>query len=70
MLLEHNAKVYIAARSEEKALSDIRDLKIKTGKVAIFLELDLTRLSSVKKAAQDFLRLIIQFYEGISDIDQ
>ncbi|KAI1793118.1 NAD(P)-binding protein [Ganoderma leucocontextum] len=54
-LLQHNAKVYLAARSKEKADAAISDLKAATGKEALFLELDLASLASVKKAAGDFL---------------
>ncbi len=55
VLLQHNAKVYIAARSEEKAASAIASLKQETGKDANFLTLDLSSLASIKKAAQEFL---------------
>jgi len=54
-LLEHNAKVYLAARSQEKAEATIADLKAKTGKEALFLELDLGNIASVRKAAEEFL---------------
>ncbi|KAJ6559082.1 hypothetical protein DFH09DRAFT_1247891 [Mycena vulgaris] len=53
-LLQHNAKVYIAARSAEKAKAAIADLKSETGKEAEFLHLDLADLHSVKRAAQEF----------------
>ena len=55
-LLQHNAKVYLAARSKEKANATISELKAATGKEALFLELDLARLAAVKKAAEIFLR--------------
>ncbi|KAJ2929773.1 hypothetical protein H1R20_g7322, partial [Candolleomyces eurysporus] len=54
-LLNHNAKVYIASRSQEKAESAIQDLKNETGKEAIFLKLDLASLKAVKAAAEEFL---------------
>ncbi|KAG1743182.1 uncharacterized protein EDB91DRAFT_1236724 [Suillus paluster] len=54
-LLAHNAKVYVAARSEEKADVAIKDLKGSTGKEAIFLKLDLGDLKSVKSAAEEYL---------------
>ncbi|KAI0747567.1 NAD-P-binding protein [Fomes fomentarius] len=54
-LLEHNAKVYLAARSKERAEGAIASLKEVTGKEAIFLELDLSSLASVKKAVTEFL---------------
>ncbi|KAF7789133.1 hypothetical protein EIP86_000068 [Pleurotus ostreatoroseus] len=54
-LLQHNAKVYLAARSKEKAEAAIADLKDTTGKEAIWLELDLANLASVRRAAEEFL---------------
>lgn len=54
--MEHNAKVYMAARDENKARAAIEELKVKTGKEAIFLGLDLANLASVKKSAEEFLR--------------
>ena len=51
----HNAKVYLAARSKEKSIAAIASLKDATGKEADFLELDLTSLASVKRAAEEFL---------------
>ncbi|KAJ7761575.1 NAD-P-binding protein [Mycena maculata] len=53
-LLQHNAKVYIAGRSEEKAQEAIKDLQSQTGKEAEFLLLDLADLHSVKRAAEAF----------------
>ena len=55
-LLEHNAKVYMASRSKDKALAAIEDLKNQTGKEALFLELDLGSLSAIRRAAEEFLR--------------
>ncbi|KAJ7097006.1 NAD-P-binding protein [Mycena crocata] len=55
-LLQHNAKVYLAARSEGKAKQAIADLKSETGKEAEFLQLDLADLHSVKRAAAEFNR--------------
>ncbi|GJE89083.1 NAD(P)-binding protein [Phanerochaete sordida] len=54
-LLQHNAKVYLAARSRPKAEAALKDLKEATGKDAIFLELDLSSLASVRKTANEFL---------------
>ncbi|KAI0051997.1 NAD(P)-binding protein [Auriscalpium vulgare] len=54
-LLQHNAKVYLAARSEERAQEAITALKTDTGKEAIFLKLDLADLVQVKAAAEEFL---------------
>ncbi|KAF5382757.1 hypothetical protein D9615_002891 [Tricholomella constricta] len=53
-LLAHNAKVYMAARSAEKAKAAIEDLRVQTGKEALFLKLDLADLKSVKAAAVEF----------------
>lgn len=54
-LLNHNAKVYLAARNPESASTTIEELKKETGKEAFFLELNLASLKSVEKAAKDFL---------------
>ncbi|KAG6848515.1 hypothetical protein H0H93_016401, partial [Arthromyces matolae] len=55
-LLSHNAKVYMAARSKEKAEAAIQELKETTGKEAIFLPLDLADLPTIKASAEEFLR--------------
>ncbi|KAL0955504.1 hypothetical protein HGRIS_001742 [Hohenbuehelia grisea] len=54
-LLNRNAKVYMASRTEERARAAIADLKADTGKEALFLHLDLANLASVRKAAAEFL---------------
>ncbi|KAK0212254.1 NAD(P)-binding protein [Desarmillaria ectypa] len=54
-LLLHNAKVYLAARNPEKTKNVIKGLTEATGKTAIFLNLDLGDLKSVKAAAEEFL---------------
>lgn len=58
MLYSKNGKVYIAARSEEKALQAIEDIKASapdsTGKL-VFLRLDLADLTAIKASANDFL---------------
>lgn len=57
VVLAHNAKVYLACRSEEKANSAIVDLKKVSGKEDIhFLSLDLSSFSSIKAAAEEFKR--------------
>lgn len=58
-LLEHNAKVYVAARNPEKAQKAIEDLKTATGKQALFLKLDLADLKSVKAAGEEFNRYVV-----------
>lgn len=55
----HNAKVYIAARNRENAEIAIQELEAETGKDAVFLELDLANLQSVKRAAAEFLRYVL-----------
>jgi NAD(P)-dependent dehydrogenase (short-subunit alcohol dehydrogenase family) len=63
-----NAKVYLAARSPEKAVAAIERLEEETKKSAIYLQLDLADLSSVRKASETFLshesRLDILFNNG------
>ncbi|KAH9973111.1 NAD-P-binding protein [Lactifluus volemus] len=54
-LLNHNAKVYLAARSAVKANAAIAELKDVTGKEAIFLQLDLADITAVHKSAEEFL---------------
>ncbi|KAJ6514358.1 NAD-binding protein [Mycena vitilis] len=54
VLLQRNAKVYLAARSPASAKAAIDDLKAQTGREAKFLELDLADLHSVKRAAEAF----------------
>ncbi|KAF7296233.1 Short-chain dehydrogenase/reductase family protein [Mycena chlorophos] len=56
-LLLKNAKVYLAARSAEKANTAIEALRAETSSkgTAVFLALDLSDLESVKKAAAEFL---------------
>ncbi|KAF8985126.1 NAD-binding protein [Cyathus striatus] len=53
-LLLRNAKVYVAARSQEKAEQAITELKEQTGKEAVFLKLDLGDLPSIRKSAEEF----------------
>ncbi|KAJ6462604.1 NAD(P)-binding protein [Mycena sanguinolenta] len=54
-LLLKNAKVYLAARSEEKATVAMKRLETETKKTAVFLQLDLADLPSVRSAAETFL---------------
>ncbi|CCM06190.1 uncharacterized protein FIBRA_08432 [Fibroporia radiculosa] len=54
-LLEHNAKVYMASRSQEKAEAAINELKEQTGKEALFLQLDLSSLASIRRSAEEYL---------------
>jgi retinol dehydrogenase-12 len=59
-LLAKNAKVYLAARSRAKAQTAIDELKAATGREAVFLELDLSDLRSVRVAAATFLRCVLR----------
>ena len=54
-LLRHNAKVYMASRNAEKAKAAIDELKKDTGREAHFLQLDLSSLKGIRKAAEEFL---------------
>jgi retinol dehydrogenase-12 len=56
VLLTKNAKVYIACRDKAKGEAVVGELKEVTGKEAIFLQLDLANLKSIKAAAEEFLR--------------
>ena len=58
-LLAHNAKVYLAARSTQKANDAIAELKNETGKEAIFLQLDLSDILAVRRSAQEFLSYVV-----------
>ncbi|KAF8588040.1 NAD(P)-binding protein [Ramaria rubella] len=53
-LLQHNAKVYMATRSETKATAAIKELKTLTGKTAHFLKLDLSSMASIRQAAAEY----------------
>ncbi|GBE85822.1 NAD-P-binding protein [Sparassis latifolia] len=53
-LLLHNAKVYIAGRSQERVEAAIEELKTETGKEALFLHMDLANLTSIKLAVEEF----------------
>jgi len=57
ILYAREAKVYVAARSKEKALKAINDIKKSvpnsTGDL-VFLNLDLADLSTIKESAQEF----------------
>jgi hypothetical protein len=59
-LLSKGAKVYIAARSKSRADSAIEWLKTETGgKAAIFLQLDLADLASVRTAVVEFKQYVL-----------
>ncbi|KAJ7278989.1 NAD(P)-binding protein [Mycena rebaudengoi] len=67
-LLIKDATVYLAARSESKGMDAIKKLEQETKKSAIFLQLDLADLNSVRQAAETFLerekKLDILFNNG------
>ncbi|KAF8195281.1 hypothetical protein K438DRAFT_1760937 [Mycena galopus ATCC 62051] len=54
-LLLKNAKVYLAARSPDRASAAIKRLEEEIQKSPIFLQLDLADLTSVRKASDTFL---------------
>ncbi|KAG8700854.1 hypothetical protein FRC09_005713 [Ceratobasidium sp. 395] len=55
VLLNKNAKVYLAARNKTKADEAIEWLRQETGgKEPVFLELDLASLDSIRKSAEEF----------------
>lgn len=58
-LLRKNAKVYIAGRSRAKAEAAIKELKERTGKDALFLELDLASLRGIRKSVAEFQACVI-----------
>ncbi|KAG8877344.1 hypothetical protein FRB98_006746, partial [Tulasnella sp. 332] len=62
-LLKNNGKVYMASRSRTRAEEAIKDLEAKTGRRAIFLQLDLSSLDSITKAAREF-----QSQESVLDV--
>ena len=55
-LFRRNAKVYIAGPTPAEAEAAIQELKERTGKDALFVELDLANLRAIRKAAADFQR--------------
>ena len=59
VLLEKNAKVYLAARSEARVKAAIAELLEETGKEAIWLELDLSSFQSIEKAVVEFYRHVV-----------
>jgi len=58
VLLEKNARVYLAARTDARAKAAIAELLVETGKEAIWLELDLSSLQSIERAAAEFHRYV------------
>jgi NAD(P)-dependent dehydrogenase (short-subunit alcohol dehydrogenase family) len=60
-LLKHNTKVYLATRNATKANAAITELEdeTRTGKDTIFLQLDLTDLTAVRKSAKEFLSYVL-----------
>ncbi|KAI0028223.1 hypothetical protein K488DRAFT_59156 [Vararia minispora EC-137] len=56
VLIARNARVYLAARSEERARAAMDEITKSTGKSDIhFLQLDLADLVSVRKAAEEYI---------------
>lgn len=61
VLLQHNAKVYIACRSLDRAKEAAEDLKRITGKTdseLAILQLDLADFASIKTAVDEYLRSV------------
>ncbi|KAF7370551.1 hypothetical protein MSAN_00687500 [Mycena sanguinolenta] len=54
VLLNHNAKVYMASRNQAKAEEAIKELKEQTGKEAFFIKLDLGDLKTIKTTVAEF----------------
>lgn len=54
-LLRKNARVYLAARSPDKAQKAIDVLAKETGKTALYLKLDLSDLAAVRASARELL---------------
>ena len=48
----------MASRDEGRARQAIEELKSATGKEAIFLQLDLSDLTAVRKSAEEFLAYV------------
>ncbi|KZT56923.1 NAD(P)-binding protein, partial [Calocera cornea HHB12733] len=61
-LFSKGAKVFLSARSASKAKEAIHDLRQTTGKAAIFLQMDLANLASIRKAAELFLAMEDQLH--------
>lgn len=59
MLLEKNAKVYLAARTEARAKVAIAELLVETGKEAIWLQLDLSSLQSIERTVAEFYGYVV-----------
>ena len=59
MLLEKNAKVYLAARTEARAKAAIAELLVETGKEAIWLQLDLSSIHSIERSVAEFYRHVV-----------
>ena len=58
--------MYIASRNKERIELAIESLKAETGREALCLEMDLSRLQSVRKAAKEFLRYVLLFEADVS----
>ena len=50
--------MYIAGRSESKAGPAIDELKAATGKEAMFLQLDLADLASIRRCAREYMTYV------------
>ncbi|EKM50936.1 uncharacterized protein PHACADRAFT_262837 [Phanerochaete carnosa HHB-10118-sp] len=68
VLVARGAKVYLAARSEEKASAAMDDICKSTGKKDIhFLKIDLADLASVRKAAEEYMSKELELHVLINN---
>ena len=58
----------MASRDEKKARTAIEELKEQTGKEAIYLELNLASLASVRKSAAEFLGYVGSYRVPVSPV--
>ncbi|KAK0225543.1 hypothetical protein IW262DRAFT_1456608 [Armillaria fumosa] len=66
-LLAHNTKVYFACRSKEKARVAIDELRDKTGKEGLFLQVDFADLNSIKRAVEELTSRETELYVLFND---
>ncbi|GJJ12802.1 hypothetical protein Clacol_007047 [Clathrus columnatus] len=69
VFLSRNAQVYIASRSQERTMEAINKLKEETGKEALFIQLDVADLKSVRKAADETLSGVMNTPNGQVTVD-
>lgn len=62
VLLQRNAKVYIACRSRQRGEQAIKELLEETGRKAHLVEIDLASLQSIKAGVEEFLHQETQLH--------